>query len=277
MTRVVCAQVAPVLEDVQANRSLSVSAVESAVAAGADVVVLPELVTCGYCFETPAEVSAAAIDLDDGIFSDWTSAGGGALVVGGFAERAAAGRVYNSVAVVDGDGLRAVYRKVHLWDRERLFFTPGSQLPPVIDTAVGSLGVLVCYDLEFPEMTRSLALRGAELIAVPTNWPLVDRPPGERPPEVVIAMAAARVNRVHIACCDRTGSERGQEWTEGTAIVDVDGWVRTDPVQGPGFASADLDLALAREKDLSSRNHVFADRRLDVYGDGWPANAPSAG
>ena len=92
----------------------------------------------------------------------------------------------------------------------------------------GRVGVAICYDLEFPEVTRHLALRGADLVAVPTNWPLVPRPDGEHPPEVVIAMAAARVNRVAIACCDRTGTERGVQWTAGATIVGVDGWVLAD-------------------------------------------------
>ncbi|MBC2867118.1 hypothetical protein [Streptomyces mexicanus] len=66
---------------------------------------------------------------------------------------------------------------------------------------------------------------------MPTNWPLVDRADGERPPEVVIAQAAARVNHVVIACCDRSGRERGQEWTEGTTIVDDNG--RNAATPGP--------------------------------------------
>ena len=64
-------------------------------------------------------------------------------------------------------------------------FEPGNETPPVIDTRVGRIGVLICYDLEFPEMSRMLALGGAELVAVPTNWPLVDGPEGERAPEVL--------------------------------------------------------------------------------------------
>ena len=85
--------------------------------------------------------------------------------------------IYNSAAVVDSSGVRAVYRKTHLWDRERLIFTPGAELPPVVETAHGRIGVLICYDLEFPELPRSLALRGADLICAPVNWPLIDPPP----------------------------------------------------------------------------------------------------
>lgn len=266
MTRVVCAQLAPEIGDLEHNRRMSVAAVQAAARAGADVIVLPELVTSGYCFSTADEAAQIAIDPGHPVFGEWARAGGGAVVFGGFAERGPDGTVYNSAAAVDGDGVLAVYRKTHLWDGEKRLFTPGDQLPPVLDTAVGRLGFLICYDLEFPEMTRSLALRGADLIAVPTNWPLVDRPAGEHPPEVGIAMAAARVNRVYIACCDRTGTERGQEWTQGTAIVDAAGWVLTDPIEGPGSVSVDVDLSLARDKRISPNNDVFDDRRPALYG-----------
>lgn len=265
MTQISCAQFAPVVGDVAANRATSTAAVAQAAAAGAQLIVLPELATSGYTFLDPEESLAAAIELDDEVFSQWSRAAGGAVVVGGFAERGPAGIVYNSAALVDATGVRAVYRKIHLWDEEALYFTPGDAPAPVVDTAVGRIGVMVCYDLEFPEMTRSVALRGAQLLAVPTNWPLVDRPVGERPPELIIGMAAARVNRMAIALSDRCGIERGQEWTAGTAIVDANGWVVTDPFSEPGLVSADIDLELALSKDISTRNHAFDDRRPLLY------------
>ena len=185
---------------------------------------------------------------------------------GGFCERGDDDRLYNSAAVADATGVLAVYRKLHLWDTEKQVFTPGSTQPPVLDLAGGRLGIVICYDLEFPELTRSMALRGAEMLVVPTNWPLVPRPAGERPPEVVIAMAAARVNRMAIACCDRDGTERGQEWTAGTTIVGADGWVLADA--GPdGVATADVDLEWSREKGLGGLAHAFDDRRPEIYGD----------
>ena len=188
----------------------------------ADIVVLPELVTSGYVFSGFEEAESVAVEPSS---LAWWGAFG-ALVVGGFCERGDDGRLYNSAAVVDGSGVVAVYRKTHLWDRERLIFTPGDAVPPVLDTAFGRLGVLVCYDLEFPEMPRSLALRGAELLCVPVNWPVVERPPaGEHPPEQLTAMSAARVNRVFIAVCDRVGAERGVEWVGGTAVIDENGWI----------------------------------------------------
>ena len=184
MTRVVCVQLAPVLGNVAANRALSTAAVRAAVDDGADVVVLPELATSGYVFTDTAEAAAAAISAEDPLFDDWAaevarSPRPGTVVVGGFAETGPAGTVFNSAALLDASGVCAVYRKTHLWDREKLLFTPGDEVPPVVDTAHGRIGVIICYDLEFPEITRTLALGGADLIAVPTNWPLVGRPAGE--------------------------------------------------------------------------------------------------
>ena len=199
------------------------------------------------------------------MFEEWAAEAGGAVVVGGFAERGEDGLIYNSAAVVDRSGVVGVYRKGHLWDREKLCFAPGTEPPRVFDTAAGRVGVLVCYDLEFPEMPRTLALAGAELICVPTNWPLVERPEGERPPEVINAMAAARVNRVVIACCDRTGTERGQQWTAGTTIVDEEGWV-LDSQTGAGAARATVDLTRTHDKAFTELADLMADRRPELYG-----------
>jgi predicted amidohydrolase len=265
VVRIACHSSAPRIADLAANTRDARAAVRGAVDAGADLVVLPELVTSGYVFASPEEAAGVAITRDHEVFAGWAeeAARGDAVVVGGFCERGEDG-LYNSAAVVDASGVLAVYRKVHLWDEEKRFFRPGNALPPVLATRVGAIAPLVCYDLEFPEFTRALALAGAELLAVPTNWPLVPRPAGERPPEVVIAMATARVNRVVVACCDRTGTERGQEWTAGTTVVGADGW----PVASrdrEGLLLVDVDLAPTRDKRLTPRAHLFGDRRPDVY------------
>jgi 5-aminopentanamidase len=268
VTVISCRQLAPRVGDPPFNLRQSIAAVGDAAAEGAAVIVLPELATAGYVFASGEELDVAALSADDALFAAWADAvrPTRAVVVGGFAERSADGAVFNSAAVVDGSGVVAVYRKTHLWDREQEWFVAGDEPPPVVETAVGSIGVAICYDLEFPEVTRRLALAGAELIAVPTNWPLVDRPPGERPPEVVIAMAAARVNRVAIACCDRAGTERGQRWTEGSTIIAADGWPVAEGGAGEGAATADVDLARSRDKRLADRNDAFGDRRPELYG-----------
>lgn len=267
MTRIVCQQLAPALGDLPGNRALALAAIREAVKDGADVVVLPELVTSGYMFQSPAEAAEAAIDPGDEIVSEWADEAARAdiVLVAGFCERGEDGRIYNSAAVCDAGGLRAVYRKLHLWDREKLVFTPGTSPPPVLDTRVGRVATVICYDLEFPELTRSLALAGVQLLLVPTNWPLVPRPPGERPPEAVIGMATARVNRMAVACADRCGIERGQEWTAGTTIVGVDGWVAAES-RSPGMVAADVDLVAALDKRLTEHADALGDRRPQLYG-----------
>lgn len=267
MTRVACQQLAPTIGDLEANRTLCLAAIAEAVDAGAEVVVLPELITSGYMFETTAEAAEVAIEPDHELLREWAAEAARAdvVVIGGFCERGEAGRVYNSAAVLDASGLRAVYRKLHLWDNEHAIFTPGSDAPPVIDTRVGRIGVVVCYDLEFPELTRSVALAGAQVLAVPTNWPLFPRPDGERPSEVTIAMATGRVNKMAVACADRLGLERGQDWTGGATIVDPDGWVAGES-RAPGMLIADVDLDGALDKRLTDHADVFGDRRPDLYG-----------
>jgi 5-aminopentanamidase len=265
MTVVACQQLAPRIGDLSYNTGLTVNAIREAVMRGASVVVLPELATSGYMFQSPVEARQVAVTPGHPVFTAWREAASGrAVVVGGFCEQGGDGHLYNSAAVIDSDGVRVVYRKTHLWDREKLIFRPGSERPPVVDTPAGRIGVLICYDMEFPEMTRALALAGADLITVPTNWPLVPRPANERPPEVIIAMAAARTNHVFIACCDRAGPERGQLWTEGSAIINADGWV--EAIAGTGrTVTADLQLDQARTKTYTPHADALKDRRPDLY------------
>lgn len=269
-TRVACCQLPITIGDAERNRATTRSAIIEASDAGARVIVLPELATSGYMFQDVSELHAAAETIDGPGVSDWVrlAAERDLIIIGGFAEAGEDGNVYNSAALVDSSGARVTYRKTHLWNFEKHVFTPGSGLPPVVDTAVGRIGVMICYDLEFPELSRSVGLRGAQLLAAPVNWPLYPRPEGERPTEVVKAQANAIVNRMFVAAADRTGTERGQEWLGGTVIVDADGF----PVTGiaPGremIVYADLDLSDALNKVISENNDVQKDRRPELYGD----------
>lgn len=271
MTVVAAVQLDPVVGDAARNRRTVVDGIAEAFAGGASIVVVPELSTSGYVFRDREEARGLAIRPDDDVFGEWASLasgapGGDGVVVGGFAELGDDGHVYNSAAVVDPSGVRAVYRKVHLWDREKEVFTPGDAAPPVVETPHGRIGVMICFDLEFPEWTRLAGLAGADLLAVPTNWPLVDTPPGERPAEQRIAVAAALVNRMAIACADRFGAERGVEWTQGTAIVSALGVVIAETGPGRGIARADVDLPASRDKGLSTLVDLFGDRRPELYG-----------
>ncbi len=270
-TRICCQQLDPVVGDLEANRELALGAIQEAIELRAEIVVLPELTTSGYMFESAEEAASLAIAPDHEIIREWERAAAcyGVIIAAGFAERGADGNTYNSAAIVDPSGLRAIYRKLHLWDREKLWFMPGDAPPPVLETALGKLSVIVCYDLEFPELTRMVALAGTQLLLVPTNWPLMHRPDRERPGEVVIAQATARGNLMAVACADRTGIEREQPWTGCSTIIGADGWVAAEKTGADaltvGPIAADLDLGLALDKRYTELADIFDDRRPELY------------
>ncbi|MFF7251274.1 nitrilase-related carbon-nitrogen hydrolase [Embleya sp. NPDC008237] len=269
-TLVACAQLALSVGDVAGNRRAALAAIERAAAAGADVLVLPELVNSGYVLRDAAEAAALAEPVDGPTVTGWVEAARrhDLIVVGGFAERDADGAIRNSAVLVDPSGVRACYRKVHLWGREAELFVPGRELPPVVETAKGRIAVLVCYDVEFPEWVRTATLRDADLLCAPVNWPYAPRPAGERPAEDIRVQADAAVNRVFIAACDRAGPERGTSWVGGSIIVDPDGF----PLAGPPAEDAEhlllarCRLTDARDKRIGAHNDVFADRRPELYG-----------
>jgi predicted amidohydrolase len=163
---VACCQLAPTLGDPGANRERVADAVCHAVSLGARIVVLPELVSSGYVFEDRAEAAASAEPTDGETLTLWVrlAADHQIVIVGGFCEQAASGEVFNSAALIDPGGLRSAYRKAHLWDAENLLFSPGSTPRPVVSTAYGRIGMLICYDLEIPEWVRIPAMDGAQLL-----------------------------------------------------------------------------------------------------------------
>ncbi|MFG1931833.1 nitrilase-related carbon-nitrogen hydrolase [Mycobacterium sp. NPDC048908] len=232
--------------------------------AGPHLIVFTELATSGYVFVDADEARLLALDADDPRLTALADAiPDGAVVVVGFCERAG-DVLYNSALVLGGSGVLGCYRKSHLWDAEADVFTPGDEAGAVFDTPIGQLGVAVCYDNEFPEVPRRLALAGAELLALPVNWPVVERPRDEHPPELLQAMAAARSSRLPTVIADRHGAERGVVWTGGTAVISGDGWVVATPGED-GVASAVIDTTT--DKAIGPRNDLFADRRPELYAD----------
>jgi predicted amidohydrolase len=275
--RVACCQIAPDVAHAADSRDRAVEAIAGAVAAGAQVVVLPELVTCGYVFESLEEVRAAALPAISESFAAWATeaARGDAIVIGGFCELGSDGSLFNSSALVDGGGLRAVYRKLHLWGEEPRWFSSGDEPAPVVDTIYGRIGLAVCYDIEFPELTRGLALAGAELVALPANWPRDAAPPDARPVLHSLALTTAYLSRVYVAVCDRCGSERGLEFEGGSVIAGPEGGLRAASVvpSGPQTLVAGCDLAEARGKRTGPHNDAFADRRPAFYAEALRSDA----
>ncbi|MGJ7514717.1 nitrilase family protein [Pseudomonas baetica] len=269
-TVVACCQLAPKIGDLAYNRTLTERAIRSAALQGAQVVVLPELVQSGYLF-TGREEALALSETEDGpTLRLWQALARelNLIIVGGFCERLVDDQLANSAALIDAQGVRAVYRKAHLWDAEKDIFTAGDAAPPVIETVHGRIGMLICYDLEFPEWVRLPALAGADLLCAPVNWPDGPRPQTERPAEVLRVQANASVNRLFIAACDRYGHERGVSWVQGSVIVDADGYPLAGPAEqgGEQILLATLNLAEARNKRISERNDLHQDRRPQLYG-----------
>ncbi|NNG37688.1 carbon-nitrogen hydrolase [Flexivirga sp. ID2601S] len=266
-TTIAAYQLAPRIGDLAGNRERLVAAVRQAAAAGADLLVLPELATSGYVFASAAEARELAEPVDGptaqllaGVCRET-----GLTVVYGFPE-AAGEVVFNAAAVVDGSGVLAAYRKAHLWGDEPDWSGAGDERPPVVQTAFGRLGLAVCYDLEFPEWVR-LAATDVDVLCVPTNWPASARPPGERPIETANALVAGALNRVFVVAADRVGTERGVPWVGGSVIGGPDGYSLA--IARPGDTEqllvATVDLAQARDKRVGDRNDRVADRRGELY------------
>lgn len=269
MTVVAACQLGPTLREPVANQERVAAAVAEAAGRGAELVVLPELMSSGYAFVDHREAWEWAEPADGPTMRTWAqlAADHEIVLVGGFCERAGE-RLFNSAAIVDSSGLRAVYRKAHLWDRERLIFAAGDAAPPIVDTSVGRISTMICYDLEFPEWVRIPALTGAQLLAAPVAWPALGRPvAGERPAEVVRVQADAGMNRLPVVACDRVREERGVGWVGGTVLTDADG-----AVLAGGWGSereeimvADVDLSVADDKRVGGLSDIHADRRVDLY------------
>ena len=271
MTVIAVCQLALSVGDVAANRAAAAAAVAEAAGQGAELVVLPELCDTGYVFSGAPEARALATSAANSpTLREWCTFSGqyATAIAAGFCELGDDGLLYNSAALISGGEVRAVYRKAHLWDAEKLVFTAGDGPPVVVDLPFGRAGLMVCYDLEFPEWVRLAALGGADLIAAPVNWPAMPVPAGERPSDVVRVQAEASMNRLFIAVADRCRAERGVSWVGGTVIVGPDGYPLAGPVTAdrPAVLTAPCDLAQARDKRVSTHNDVFTDRRPALYG-----------
>lgn len=157
--------------EVEANRKSALKLVEKAAKAGAKMAVLPELWPTGYHLGPQKFRELAELCRGDTVSLFGRIAAERKMVmVVPFAEKEGE-KIYNSAAVIDSSGeLVGCYRKSFLWGKEKQVFTPGPKSYPVFDTSLGKIGVLICYDAEFPEPARLLALQGADIIAVPSVW-----------------------------------------------------------------------------------------------------------
>jgi N-carbamoylputrescine amidase len=255
------------------NRALSVRAARDLFARGADLVVLPELIVSGYALD-PERLAAIAEPLDGPTIAAWTAlaAETGGWLAGGFCERAG-DAIHNSAVLVGPDGVALHYSKLQLFREEKHAFAPGDLGLPVVQTPLGSIGMCLCYDLRFPEIARILALKGAEIICVPTAWVAgfdTARWDAEGyATQARNALLQANLNQAFIACASQAGERHGFVFLGSSLLCDPYGKPLLGPLPGDVDAldctTVDVDAAqraLHREPLLDPR----ADRRTDVYG-----------
>ncbi|MBY3300169.1 hydratase [Rhizobium laguerreae] len=265
-------QFEPIVGDRAGNLAAIDRLARAAKAQGADIIVLPELADSGYSFRDGDEVAALAGPVPGGASAETLCRLSGELglyIVSGVAERDG-DRFYNSALLCGPEGYIGKYRKLHLWNNENRLFRKGDLGLPVFDLPFGRIGIAICYDGWFPETFRELALAGAELVCVPTNWvPMAGAESAPEPMANILHKAAAHTNGLYIACADRIGIERGQPFIGRSLIVGPQGW----PISGPASADreeillAQIDLSSVTEtRTLNSFNHLLGDRRADVYG-----------
>lgn len=266
MTRVALFQDAGTPLDPAANLDRLASAARTAAARGARLLVAPEMHLTGYAVG-PEAVERLA-EPADGPSAERAAAiarATGVALAYGYPERAEGG-VYNAALLIDRDGRRLGHRKAHLFgDLDRGMFAPGpgpkpgSETSPLLDLDGLRLGLLICYDVEFSEAARALALAGADLLVVPTA--LME--PHEAVARLVVP-ARAFENGLFVAYANRCGREGDLAYIGQSCVIGPDGADITRAGRDPALVLADLDPAALRA--ARAANPYLEDRRPDLYG-----------
>ncbi|MDP2158366.1 MAG: nitrilase-related carbon-nitrogen hydrolase [Nitrospirota bacterium] len=234
-------------------------------AASLDLLVLPEFFATGYHFASREEVAELAESVPDGETTEFLvnlSQEQGIYIVAGLPERDG-DTFYNSAVLTGPEGFIGKYRKTHLFFEENLFFAPGDTGFQVWNTPIGKIGIMICFDWFFPESARTLALKGAEVIAHPSNLVLPYCPQS--------MPVRCLENRVYAVTANRIGTEQRKE---GKPLRFIGQSQITSPkaeilvragTDEEILISADIDLSLSRDKKLNQYNDLFKDRRPEYY------------
>jgi len=220
----------------------------------ADLMVLPELFNTGYNFSSRRQIEKVAERIPSGYTSQKlleVSRDRDMTIVAGLAERRGAS-LYNS-AIIARSGRAFTYRKVHLFFNEKKFFKPGNEFK-----VFGDLGVMICFDWFFPESARTLMLKGAKIIAHPSNLVL---------PFCPHAMKTRCIeNRVFAVTADRIGRERDLKYIGRSEIVDTKGRILYCASSNrEEVVVRKIDLRDASSKRMTRSNDIILDRRPEVY------------
>lgn len=257
--RVALAQLEPRLFDKETNLAKAEEYICLAVSGGANAILFPELYLTGYSLDKRAVEMAENIEGPSVRRVAELAFHHQIAVIMGYAELSPDSKhAYDAMFVVNAQGhLSGSYRKIHLFHAETNWFLPGEEFS-VIDFGLGPVGLLICYDLEFPESTRTLALRGAKWIATCTG----NMVPNQHLQEIFIQSRAAE-NHVWVAVANRVGYEGNLDFFGGSSVADPHGELtaRADP--GETILFADIDLGRAEQARLNA--DYLADRRPDIY------------
>jgi 5-aminopentanamidase len=233
--------------------------------ADVQLLVLPEFFATGYQFIAKEEVNELSEKIPGGRTTEFLmelSRQKNCFIAAGLPEKEG-GRFFNSAVLTGPDGFIGSYRKTHLYHEEKLFFEPGDTGFRVWNTALGRIGIMICFDWLFPESMRTLALMGADVIAHPSNLVL---------PYCPQAMPTRCLeNRVFAITANRVGRENRKEgcslqFIGQSRMVSPDGKVLIQaPEDEEVLLAADVDPLLARNKELNPLNNLFDDRRPEMY------------
>jgi len=255
-------QFRPVFLDVRANLDTILKYVTHC---DAQLAVLPELCTSGYFFHDSGQLESVAEACDGPTVQSLREVARSRhmIIVAGIAEKAPGG-FFNSAVTILPDASTHVYRKIHLFGEEKLLFTPGDTGFQVVEYDGIRYGIMICYDWRFPEAARTMALKGAHVIAHPSD--LVASPTLWRP----MMVARSIENRVFTVTANRTGSEtRGDDvltFHGNSQIVAPNGDVLADADESfEGWIMADIDCSKAERKAFSPWNDIISDRRPEHY------------
>lgn len=257
------------LGDVKGNLERIVAKLRETAAAGAKLTVFPECAVTGYCFESLDEAREFAQPIPGPATETISRACAelGVFAAFGMLERDG-DRIFNVAVLTGPEGVAGVYRKVHLpFLGVDMFTTHGDRPFAVHQAGDVKVGLNICYDSAFPESSRCLAVQGAELIALPTNWP-----PGAECVSEHCINARAMENAVYYIAVNRVGTERGFRFIGGSSICDPSGrtLARTRGTDEE-IIYAEIDPQLARRKHVirvPGKHEIdrMADRRPEMYG-----------
>ncbi|HEX6304884.1 MAG TPA: nitrilase-related carbon-nitrogen hydrolase [Anaerolineales bacterium] len=241
--------------------------------AGDKLLVFPEMGISGYFFSDRQALWNLSEAVPEGPITRKLiklAAENDAYIVAGLPERDGES-LYNCAVLVGPEGYVTKYRKMHLWDREKLLYEPGNSGMVVVETAVGKIGLMICYDLWFPEQARILGLLGADVIAMPAALVWNDTPGHVKRGYYLadyVAMVTAHLNQVHLAMASQAG-HYADKWLFGSSILAGPyGWPLAGPADdsNPAVLQAEVDFLLGRRlRGWSSLDDFDQDRRTDVY------------